>query len=328
MARSAAALVRGFEIFDPDLDLAGVVFNRIGGDRHAGLLRESVSGYCRTAAFGCLPRNAKISIPSRHLGLALAPETLTDSSLEEMAAWIEANLDLDNLLRLVRDRASSIEKPRPVARAMRTNVRIGVAQDRAFCFYYQDNLDFLALCGAELVPFSPMADGKLPEHIDGLYLGGGYPELHAGQLSGNISMLRSIREFAQSGAPVYAECGGFMYLTEAVVDIDGREHPMAGIFPTRARMQPRLAALGYVQPEPVEGCLWARGCQNLRGHEFRYSTIDPMPSAIARVYREPVQAYRKHSVLAGYIHLHFLASPDFAEQFVQHCAERQLTTTQ
>ena len=327
MARSAAALMRGFETFDPKLELAGVVFNRIGGDRHAELLRDAVRTYCTTEVVGCLPRYANISIPNRHLGLTLAREALTEAILTEMAAWIKANLDLDRLLTLATERASAIEAPRDAARAAAPTVRIGIAQDPAFCFYYQDNLDLLARCGAELIPFSPIADGELPAGIGGLYLGGGYPELHAERLSANHSMLRAVRKFAESGGPIYAECGGFMYLTEAIVDADGREHPMVGIYPTRARMQPRLAALGYIQPTLTGDCLWAANCCDLRGHQFRYSTIDPMPERNARAYGEPVEGYRWKSVLGSYVHLHFLSSPAFAEQFVQHCANWALATT-
>jgi len=327
MARSAAALVRGFEMFDPKLDIAGIVFNRIGGDRHAELLRGSVSEYCTTEVVSCLPRNAEIAIPSRHLGLTLAAESLTQGSLTQMADWIEANLDLDRLLALASKRASSFDAPHEAARTAGPAVRIGIAQDQAFCFYYRDNLDLLARRGAELIPLSPISDSELPAGIGGLYLGGGYPELYAERLSANHSMLRAIREFAESGGPVYAECGGFMYLTEGIVDADGREHPMAGVFPTRARMQPRLAALGYVQPKLTGDCLWAANCHDLRGHQFRYSKIDPMPESIARAYCEPVEGYRRNAVLASYVHLHFLSNPWFAEQFVQHCAKWAPTTT-
>jgi cobyrinic acid a,c-diamide synthase len=321
MARSAAALVRGFEAFDGDLNLAGILFNRVGGCRHVELLREAVGAYCRTGVIGCLPRNPKIALPSRHLGLTLACESLTSECLSEMVSWIENNLDLDRLLDLARQQAPPLEliEPQP-SRPHAIKVPIGVARDPAFCFYYQDNLDLLIQCGAELVPFSPIAERALPAGIRGLYLGGGYPELHAAALSENQPMLRAIREFAESGGPIYAECGGFMYLTEAIVDTDGREHPMTGLFPTRARMQSRLAALGYVEPAPTCDALWARHCKAMRGHEFRYSTIDPMPPTVARAYAAPAEGYRVQSVLGSYIHLHLLACPGFAERFIEHCA--------
>ncbi|HMD48237.1 MAG TPA: cobyrinate a,c-diamide synthase [Bryobacteraceae bacterium] len=322
MARSAAALVRGFESFDPDLCVAGVVFNRVAGAGHVELLKEAVGAHCRSAVTGCLPHNESIALPNRHLGLKLAQESLDEQRLTAMTDWVESNLNLDQLLGIARDHASPTEIPAP-SDALASRVRIGVARDRAFCFYYQDNLDLLVQCGAELVAFSPVADRDLPPRLDGLYLGGGYPELHACELAQNRSMLEAIGQFARSGRPVYAECGGFMYLTEAIVDTDGREHSMVGLFPTRARMQPRLAALGYREPHPAPGALWAQGCENLRGHEFRYSSIDTMPPEIARVYAEPAPGYSVHSVIASYIHLHFLANPEFARCFVEHCAQNQ-----
>ena len=320
MARSAAALVHGFESFDPDLCVAGVVFNRVGGAGHAELLREAVSAYCRSTPAGFLPDNQKIALPSRHLGLTMADESLDEQCLREMADWIEGNVDLEQLLATCRDHATPIEVPAWREPATARRVRIGIAHDSAFCFYYQDNLDLLVQCGAELVPFSPVRHRVLPARLGGLYLGGGYPELHARELAENRTMLEAIRDFIESGGPVYAECGGFMYLTEAVVDQKGEEHRVVGVFPARAHMQPRLAALGYVRPRPTADALWASGCENLRGHEFRYSTIDSMPQDITRIYAGPATGYRMHSTLASYIHLHFLACPEFARNFVEHCA--------
>lgn len=303
MARSAAAVVHGFASFDGDLDVAGVLFNRVAGSGHAGLLREA----CPGRALGFLPENADIAVGSRHLGLRLASEAIDARRLDEMAAWIEAHADLDGLLRVARERSRGIEAAAAAPVRRETRARIGVARDEAFCFYYRDNLDLLEACGAELVEFSPIRDRRLPADLSGIYLGGGYPELHAARLAENRGMLDGIRGFAAGGGAVYAECGGFMYLTEAIVDLEGREHAMAGIFPTRARMQPRLAALGYVEGEG-----------GLRGHEFRYSEIDAMP---ARVRRTGVRGYRVGGVIGSYVHLHFLSRPEFAEEFVVRCAE-------
>jgi cobyrinic acid a,c-diamide synthase len=327
MARSAAAMVHGFETFDAALELAGVLFNRIGGARHADLLRESLAAYCRSSPFGLLPRSEKIALPSRHLGLTLAAEALTAECLSEMVAWVEKHTDLDSLLALARERSSDLTtSPALPARPAKSKVRIAVARDSAFCFYYQDNLDLLTESGAELVEFSPMRDRELPPKIGGLYLGGGYPELHALQLSKNRAMIEAICGFARAGAPVYAECGGFMYLTEAIVELDGSEHPMAGLFPTRARMQSRFAALGYIQTESAGDGLWLKSGEALRGHQFRYSAIDPMPSEVCRVYQSPAEGYRIHSVLGSYIHLHFLSCPGFAERFVDRCGQWRTRT--
>jgi cobyrinic acid a,c-diamide synthase len=178
----------------------------------------------------------------------------------------------------------------------------------------------LRALGAELIDFSPLADRTLPPDLDGIYLGGGYPELHAEGLSANESMRAAIAKFIADDAPVYAECGGFMYLTNAIVDAEGRSWPMAGIFPTMARMQKRLAKLGYIEVEAADVKCWLAPGERARGHEFRYSAVDPMPKTICRVYREPAEGYRVRSVLASYVHLHFGSCPSFVERFVDHCA--------
>jgi cobyrinic acid a,c-diamide synthase len=328
MAGSAAALVYGFEDFDPDVQLVGVVCNRVGGAGHASLLREAILGHCRARPLGFLPQEDKIALPERHLGLVMASEILSDERLTEMANWIETNVDLDGLLTIARQESRPIESPGPSTSRVRTGprARIGVARDAAFCFYYEDNLDLLKECGADLIEFSPISDAALPLDLDGLDLGGGYPEIHAAQLSGNRSMRDAILRFAKSGGPVYAECGGLMYLTAAIVDTDGREYPMAGLFHTRVRMQKQLAAIAYADLEALEDTLWLRAGQRLRGHEFHHSTMDGMPESVRRCLRlrsgDKIreEGYTIGSVLAGYSHLHFRSSPDFASGFVNACS--------
>ena len=327
MAGSAGALVHGFEDFDPDVRLAGVLCNRVGGSGHASLLREAMMARCRAKPLGFLPQDARIALPERHLGLVMASESLSWEHLAEMANWIEANVDIDQLLAVAREQSRALETTRPSASRVSAErrARIGIARDDAFCFYYQDNLDLLQECGGELVEFSPIADGALPADLDGLYLGGGYPEIHAAQLSDNVSMRDAIVRFAKAGGPIYAECGGFMYLSEAIVDSDGREYQMAGLFPTRVRMQKQLAAIAYVEVEALADALWLRGGQRLRGHEFHYSTIDEMPASISRCLRLRAggmtrdDGYAVGSVLGGYSHLHFRSSPDFASSFTDAC---------
>jgi cobyrinic acid a,c-diamide synthase len=203
----------------------------------------------------------------------------------------------------------------------RSETRIGIAKDAAFQFYYDENCRYLSEAGADLVEFSPIGDSRLPDNIDGLCLGGGYPELHAAALAANKSMQASVRSFAERGGPVYAECGGFMYLTEAIVDSAGQEHEMCGIFPTRVRMQSRLAGLGYAEIELLEAA-WLRANARMRAHEFRYSTVDEMPTSIRRVYRvhgshgDRLDGYLTGSVIGSYFHVHFGSYPAFAEQFV------------
>ena len=327
MAASAAALVSGFEDFDPDLRLAGVLCNRVGGSGHADILRQAILARCSAKPLGFLPTNEKIALPERHLGLVMASEILSQKHLDGMANWIEAHVDIDQLLTMAREQSLPVEALWPSAPQVNTKfrVRIGLARDAAFCFYYEDNLDLLKQCGADLIEFSPICDAALPADLDGLYLGGGYPELHAAQLSENASMRNAIVQFAKSGRPIYAECGGFMYLCEAILDADGREYQMAGLFPTRVRMQKQLAAIAYVEAEVPKDALWLHGGQRLRGHEFHYSTIDEMPASVSRCFRFGAgkkmrdDGYAIGTVLAGYSHLHFRSSLEFVSSFVEMC---------
>jgi cobyrinic acid a,c-diamide synthase len=322
MAGSAAAIVHGFDTLVPELRLSAVVCNKVASEKHYGYLRDAITARCRPAVIGYLPRDANFSIPERHLGLHLAHEALTEDRLRQLAEWIESHLDLDRLLELsTRPKLAITPLKEPALKPER--VRIGIARDAAFCFYYHDNLDLLRKLGAELIGFSPIADRMLPPDLDGIYLGGGYPELHAEALSANEPMRAAIAEFAAKDAPVYAECGGFMYLTKAIVDAEARSWPMAGIFPTSARMQKRLAKLGYIEVENCAAEGWLAPGEHARGHEFRYSVIDPMPETILRVYKEPAEGYRVRSVLGSYVHLHFLSCPNFAERFVRDCACRR-----
>jgi cobyrinic acid a,c-diamide synthase len=323
MAGSAAAVVHGFDTWLPELRLSAVVCNKVAGEKHYTYLRDAIAAGCRPVPIGYLPRDASFSIPERHLGLHLAHEALAEKHLHRLAEWIEAHLNLDHLLRLSARADAAASAPLKQLEPKPGRARIGIARDAAFCFYYHENLELLRALGADLIDFSPTSDRALPADLDGIYLGGGYPELHAEALSKNESMRTAIAGFVASDAPVYAECGGFMYLTRAIIDTDGRNWPMVGIFPTRARMQERLAKLGYVEieifPEPNEGPQGARA----RGHEFRYSVMDPMPDTIRRVYREPAEGYRVRSAVGSYIHLHFRSCPGFAERFVRDCALRR-----
>jgi cobyrinic acid a,c-diamide synthase len=203
-------------------------------------------------------------------------------------------------------------------------IRLGVARDRAFCFYYQDNLDILSAAGAEICPFSPLADERLPEDIDGLYLGGGYPELYAQRLSSNRGMLAAIRSWAESNRPIYAECGGFMYLTEGINTLDKQFFPMAAVFPVKTSMQDKRAGLGYRQLSTlVPSCFGPKGTV-LRGHEFHYSRIEAMAGDIEQIYavnNGTTEGYRYKNVIGGYMHLHFGFNPQAAGNFVQFCKD-------
>jgi cobyrinic acid a,c-diamide synthase len=322
-ARSFAALVKGFAAFDAGLNLAGVIANRVGSDRHRQLLQESVAATPGLPPLlGCLPRNEEIVLPQRHLGLVTAADLPADTGFgERLADWVETHLDLDLLLRLATE-ASAVIKPVARSRSMPAiRARIGIARDRAFCFYYPENLQLLEQAGAELVSFSPLSDAELPKGLDGIYLGGGYPELHAGQLAANHGLLGQLRRQAEAGLPIYAECGGFMYLCRSL-----DERPLVGVFPCAARMLPRRKALGYRQVELSEATPLGPVGTRARGHEFHYSEITAAES-MTHCYRLGrrdgealgTEGYRYKNVLGSYVHLHFGSNPQLAVNFVDFC---------
>ena len=325
MARSAAALVHGFASFDPDLTLAGVIFNRIGSITHLEYLQQALASVNGVRCFGGLPRDQELAIPERHLGLATTEDhPLAAAYLHHLADWLEANLDVDGLLKALPRLALPEQQ---AAKAAAPTVRIGVARDRAFCFYYPENLELLADAGAELVPFSPLNDRELPAGLHGIYLGGGYPELNAATLAANVSMRQSLKEYAAAGLPIYAECGGLMYLAQEIRDLEGQTHPMAGVFPFTVRMLPRLKALGYREVTlTAAGLLGPQGTA-IRGHEFHYSEMAGEPTGVPCIYRltprkggaTVAEGYSLHNVLASYVHLHFGSNPGVARNLVANC---------
>lgn len=324
-ARSAAAVVRGFEIFDPDTRVAGVIFNKVGGSSHERLLRDAVRDSCDAAVLGCVPRDDRIRIPERYLGLFTVGEDLVnDAALAAMGNVIENNVDLDALVKI----AAEFARPAEAVHAPPPGViRIGVARDRAFCFYYEDNLDALRTAGAELVIFSPMHDPEPPPRIDALYFGGGYPELCVEQLAANRTMLASISKLAAEGLPIYAECGGLMYLAEEIVGRDGAASKMAGVLPLRVQMTEGLVKFGYAEICFTEDCILGRKGARARGHSFHCSDVTETGSLerVCKVRyslsgREEWEGFRVNNVLASYIHLHFLSNPELAPTFLASVA--------
>jgi cobyrinic acid a,c-diamide synthase len=365
--RSAAALVRGFRDFDPELSLAGVIFSQVGGPSHEALLREAMSAYLPDLpCLGFLPRRPDLVLPSRHLGLVMAgdldrsptempsedrPEEMAGADnqgqeqtsfwdsprRESLAAWAEQGLDLEWIQRIS-------ERPvfaNPAAAGQATEsgsspgsllgaasgVTIGVARDSAFCFYYQENFRLLERAGARLVFFSPLTDEELPEGVAGLYLGGGYPEIYSAALAANRPMREAIRKAALDGMPVYAECGGMMYLLSELEDVDGKRYSMVDIFPGRAKMHSRFQALGYRKVELLaDGVLGPVGTV-LRGHEFHYSMVEglsesdcePAFRVADRRGRKCLAGFRRGNVVASYVHLHFGSHPPAAVALTQSC---------
>ncbi|WP_437327074.1 cobyrinate a,c-diamide synthase [Sorangium sp. So ce381] len=359
MARSVAALVQGFAGFDPALRVAAVVCNQVGSRGHLDILRQAQAQVNRSLpVLGGLPRDEAQRFPERHLGLRTADEAaLPEERLDHWGAQAEAWIGLDALLEIARaapplPAADAAATPGAAAGAgaQRGRARIGVAFDEAFHFYYADNLRRLEAAGAELVRFSPIRDARLPD-VDALYLGGGYPEVHAERLADNAALRDEIRAFAGRGGPIYAECGGLMYLTEAIRTLDGRAHPMVGLVPAEAVMCEKLQALGYVEVETQARTILGGAGLRFRGHQFRYSELRPSQrAASAPAEPPPAQApapqpehaplpiehaysvrrrrggqvtregYRAGSVLASYVHAHWASNPIVPEGLVASAA--------
>jgi cobyrinic acid a,c-diamide synthase len=329
MARSIGALVHGFTTFDRNLHLAGVIANRVGSPTHAQFLVEAMDSVPGVAFLGGIPRTEDVTIPERYLGLVTSDEHPYSADLfDTMALLVEEHLDLDTLLSISTTgvRNETLDLPKP----LHSGVRLGVARDEAFCFYYQDNLDLLTHFGAELCFFSPIRDQDLPDNVAGLYLGGGYPELYAKQLAANESMRSAILAAAYKGMPIYAECGGFMYLTRSI-EVEAHTYGMVGLYPFGTRMLSKRKALGYREVLLKEqGLLGPKGLR-ARGHEYHYSELIDDPSGIPDLFQVSDRmgvdtmpdGFMLHNVLAGYIHLHFGSNPETAANFVDRCREYQ-----
>ena len=316
VSRSVAAMVKGFAEFDR-VNIRGIILNNVGSERHTKLIRDSLGNAgIKIPVIGALPRSRELSIPSRHLGLHMAGENELDVTL--LSGFIEKNVDMDALKTI----AGTFEMPnmKPDEPDKRFSVRIGIARDSAFCFYYQDSFDALRRLGAKLIFFSPMSD-RLPE-VDGIYLGGGYPELFVRELE--TSRTRDdIKKAANDGMPIYGECGALLYLNESLTT--DKTYRMAGILGAISRMTDKLQALGYTEAQVILDTPLAKKGRIIRGHEFHYS--------VTECDRDARLAYKlgrgkgissgtdgliEHNTLASYMHTH-PASASFAE-FLHQCS--------
>jgi len=344
MAASAAALVKGFVGYERRVRVAGVIFNNVGSAAHGELLRQSLAAALpELPVFGCIPRDDSLEIPSRHLGLVTAEDNpLSSDYLERLADLAERHLDLAGLaeLQIPPDPPSlkAEEDPLQASGAALSGrgippVRIAVARDAAFCFVYEDNLRLLGEAGVQVVPFSPLDDAALPADIYGIYLPGGYPELYAGRLNANSAMRAAVGKAVEEGMPVYAECGGLIYLTRGMEAGEGQQGAdFVGVFPVRARMLPKRKALGYRQVGVEAWYDTPAGSGNARGHEFHYSEVGAMPDHVERCYRVSRQGkdlgregYRYRNCLASYIHLHFASNGAIAPAFAGACRKFELS---
>jgi cobyrinic acid a,c-diamide synthase len=336
MSQSIAALVHGYRSLDPELNLIGVILNRVGSDRHLEILTAALEPL-HVKIFGVFRRVDEISLPDRHLGLIPTDEL---PELRQVMARLadlgQAGFDWEQLMPwlgvdLTTPQVLTEPPPNPQFWGNR-KPRIAIARDAAFNFYYADNLELLETLGAELVYWSPLHDRTVPENIQGLYFGGGFPEMFAAQLSDNKIVIQTIQRLIHAGIPTYAECGGLMYLSQAITDFEGKQYPMVGTLPTTAIMGNRLT-LGYRSAIAQAATPIVQPGQFLRGHEFHRSTLAIDPSEpLFQLHRstqingapptgEPLwEGWHQPNLHASYLHLHWGATPELPLRWLQRCA--------
>ncbi|MCG7383961.1 cobyrinate a,c-diamide synthase [Paenibacillus sp. ACRRY] len=356
MARSAAAIVLGFQQLDPELNIAGVIVNRCGSAGHYSIVKKAIEQMCGIPVVGWLKREEDMSIPERHLGLVPAIERGELEPLFERAAdALLEGTDLDAIVAIAKA-APAIEEltinredvspqktdpmwtdvnlknsedstvGQPDEQEASSRPVIAVARDAAFNFYYPDNLELLEAAGARLKYFSPLAGEGVPPEADGIYLGGGFPEEFAALIADNISFLEGLREAVRSEMPLFAECGGYMVLAETLTNREGLTYNMAGIIPAGVQMQAKRAALGYREARAVEDSFLLKKGEVIRGHEFHYSTMTyqeegdvPYAYETKGLRGMKQEGYARGNVVAGYTHVHLGSHPGAAVRWVQHC---------
>ncbi|MGD9731724.1 MAG: cobyrinate a,c-diamide synthase [Desulfamplus sp.] len=351
MARSAAAIVQGFENFDPEVKFAGVIFSKTGSLRHYDYLKEAVEANCKMPCLGHIPRTPEIAMPERHLGLVTSDEhKLSSDLIGKIIDIIDKNTSIKSMVENLLYCQTTQKKKTQGKIAQHNRIKIAVARDKAFCFYYQENIEALERYGAEIVAFSPIQSPALPSDISGIYLGGGYPELFAQELCDNKSLIQEIRQNSLRGMPIYGECGGFMYLCSTIT-ITGmnenstesdkalttelskspKRYPMTGCFPFVAVMSKKMRSLGYRQITLRQDTVIGKKGDVLRGHEFHYSSLEDENSntfELKQVYQTTARngqeitlnGYQINNTLGSYLHVHFESMEcGAAEAFVDAC---------
>ncbi|HCI4597899.1 cobyrinate a,c-diamide synthase [Klebsiella quasipneumoniae] len=318
VSTSIAATVMGFQHFDPSLNIAGVIVNRVNSESHYQLLKGAIERYCGLPVLGYVPRVEGVALPERHLGLVTARESLVNQQpWRDFAHTLARTLDIERLLTLsqlsILPTGEWPALPSPDAGA---GLTLALADDEAFNFYYPDNLSLLERCGVNIVRFSPLRDSELPP-CQMIWLGGGYPEIHAAALAANTPMLAQLREAHRRGVAIYAECGGLMYLGSSLEDASGDIYPMANLIPGHSKMGKRLTRFGYCEARAMRQTLLAAPGETLRGHEFHYSDFTPESPAVlaCRKVRDGMTlqqwsgGWQVGNTFASYLHLHFAQRP-------------------
>lgn len=327
MARSAAAIVKGFQTLATGPNIVGVIANQVGSVGHYNIVKAAIEQECAVPVLGYMKREQDIDIPSRHLGLIPAIERgELNPFFDRLATLISETIDVDQLYELaetteIMDKSSGLFEQREDQ-----GVCIAVAKDAAFNFYYQENLELLEAYGAKLTYFSPLQGEEIPSEADGLYIGGGFPEEFAAELARQERSKASIRTAITNGLPTLAECGGFMYLTESITNTAGARYPMVGLIPGKMTMQKKRAVLGYREIVGTEGNFLIDFDQQAKGHEFHYSTYErdeDLPYAYETKGRfgKKQEGYLTGNLVAGYTHIHFVSSPKLVERWITACVD-------
>ena len=333
VAQSAGAMVMGFKEFDKDINLAGIIVNGVANKSHYDIIKKAIEESCSVAVLGYLIKESDITIPERHLGLIPSKEKRINSALyEKLGQMVIETIDTDRLL----DAARSADSFPDYKKSIFTDnndpiqVTLAVARDSAFCFYYQDDIDLFESLGATIKEFSPLNDSSLPDDIDGIFIGGGFPELYAAELMENEDMRNAILQADKQGIVIYGECGGMMYLLEKLIDCEGRSFKMSGVLSGASGMENRRQGLGYVIADAVCDNVICKGGNSFRAHEFHWSKLHDVPDDTVFAYktrksngkRTGFDGICKSNILASYSHVHFSSNPKLAENLLTTMADK------
>ena len=329
---SAAAVALGFREYDKDVNLAGVILNRIGSDNHKNII-ESALSELGIKCLGAIKRDNKLITPERHLGLLPTTENETKELIENISEAINSQVKIDELIEIAERREERREKKKeeemfkPKSSSLFTqysSLKIAVAKDEAFNFYYPESLRILEWLGAEIVTFSPLRDESIPK-VDGLIIGGGFPEMFATNLEANISMRESIKSAALNGLPIFAECGGYMYLMNELVDFEGKSYKMVGVIDNSAKMNDRLQMVGYVEATLLKDCILGKAGDVFHAHEFHFSNeVNNNGQSVFNCVRIRNNSnyhagFVSDNVVASYLHIHFAGCVEAARYFIESC---------
>jgi len=328
MAQSAGAMVLGYKEFDKDINLAGVIVNNVAGQSHYDYVKKSIEETCSIPVLGYLQKDKEITIPERHLGLIPSSENKSPSILyERLGEMVLETIDIDKLLKVAcsADDFPNYKKTTFQENNRNFDIQIALAKDEAFCFYYQDDIELFESLGATISYFSPLNDERIPDDVDGIFIGGGFPELYAERLMKNTSMRNAILDAASQGTVIYGECGGMMYLLEELIDTEERSFRMCGVLEGTSRMENKRQGLGYVSVSALcDNPLCKKG-DTFRAHEFHWSRLLDIPKDTVFAYETRKSngkrcgldgIYNKDNIIASYTHVHFSSNPELAHNLL------------